>query len=89
VAVDYAFDDEECGLLADGLEKAWEIFLKTGGLTAKNVDIARAALAYAVLECAAAGERNPRRLAIAAVAKMPRHEHQIRYARSFSQQLAS
>jgi hypothetical protein len=89
VALDLAFSGSECRILADALDKAWEIFLKTGRLTATNIDTARGALAYAIMEAAAVGERNPRRLAIAAVARMAKHEHRIRFERSLHRKIAS
>jgi hypothetical protein len=78
----HAFDSDECEIFAKALDQAWAIFLRTGRLTSRNVDVAKAALAYALLDAAANGERNPRRLAVAAVGRMARYEAKLRYARS-------
>lgn len=64
-----AYNSEDCVLLSKALEQAWELFLKTRGLTFDNVDTARASLTYAILDAASKGERNPRRLAFGAVAR--------------------
>jgi hypothetical protein len=77
-----AFDSGDCETFAKALDQAWAIFLKTGRLTSRNVDVARAALAYALLDAAEKGERNPRRLAVAAVGRMARYESKLRYARA-------
>lgn len=76
------YDAEDCKTLSEALDKAWEIYLRTGRLTAQNVDIAKAALAYALLDAAETGERNVRRLAIAAVGRMAKYEGKLRYVRS-------
>jgi hypothetical protein len=79
-----AFDSNDCRIFAEALELAWEIFLKTGRLTSANVDIAKAALTRAMLEAAEKGERNTRRLAIAAVGGMARFEGKLRSERLHS-----
>ena len=68
--------------MAQALDQAWTIFLRTGRLTNQNVDVAKAALSYALLNAAENGERNVRRLAVAAVARMARYESKLRTARS-------
>ena len=73
-----AYNSQDCELLANALEQAWELFLKSRGLTFENVDTARASLAYAILDAASKGERNPRRLAFGAVARVPEFEPEIR-----------
>jgi hypothetical protein len=80
--MDRAYDSDDCTILAKALEHAWEIFLKTKRLTAQNHDIAKGALSLAILEAAGIGERNPRRLAIAAVARMSKYEARVRAERS-------
>ena len=76
-----AYNSEDCELLAKALEQAWELFLKTQELTFENVDTARASLTYAILDAASKGERNPRRLAFGAVARVPEFEAEIRKQR--------
>jgi hypothetical protein len=81
----HAYDSDDCRVFATALDQAWAIYLRTGRLTSRNVDVAKAALAYALLEAAQTGERNPRRLAIAAVGRMSKYESKLRYARSLGQ----
>jgi hypothetical protein len=59
------------------LDQAWEIFLKSGRLNTHNLDIAKGALAFALLDAVEKGERNPRRLAISAVARVARYENKL------------
>src|SRR3954471_12463943 len=75
-------NSDDCNIFAKAMDLAWQIFLKTGRLTNSNIDVAKAALAYAMLESAEKGERHPRRLAIAAVGRMARYESKLRLARS-------
>jgi hypothetical protein len=77
------YDSDDCHLFAQALDQAWQIFLRTGRLTNVNADVAKAALTYAMLEAAEKGERNPRRLAVAAVFRMARYEGKLGYERSF------
>jgi hypothetical protein len=77
-----AYDADDCNTLSLALEKAWEIYLRTGRLTSQNIDVAKGALSYALLDAAEAGERNIARLAIAAVGRMARYEVKLRSARS-------
>jgi hypothetical protein len=71
------YDSDDCRVFAKALDHAWEIFLKAGKLTPLNVDIAKASLAYAIFHAAAGGLRNPRRLAMAAVARISQFEAQV------------
>jgi hypothetical protein len=80
-----AFDSDDCRLFARALDHAWDIFLKAGGLTAHNLDTARAALTYAIFHAAQDGERNARRLAMAAVARMSKFEPAVMQQRQFRQ----
>ena len=82
LAMSSAYDTDDCHVLSQALDIAWKIYLKTGRLTAGNIDVAKAALSYALLDAAEAGERNIRRLAIAAVGRMAKYEGKLRYARS-------
>jgi hypothetical protein len=76
------YNAEDCKVLAEALDKAWEIYLRTGRLTVQNIDVAKAALTYALLDAAEKGERNVRRLAVAAVGRMAKYEVKLRSARS-------
>lgn len=69
-----AFTSAECNELEQVLAIAWEIYLRKGQLDPYNLDTARAALTRAILDSFEQGERNPRRLAIAAVAGMSQYE---------------
>jgi hypothetical protein len=79
-----AYGSEDCQVLSQALSRAWDIFVKTGRLTSRNLDTAKAALSYAILEAAAKGERDPRRLAMFALAHAKRHEARIRKERSWA-----
>jgi hypothetical protein len=79
-----AYTSEDCNIFAEALEHAWEMYLKTGRLTKDNLDVAEAALSYAILQAAARGERNARRLAIIGVAHVDIIEPRIRRERSWS-----
>lgn len=65
-----AFSSDECNVLAQALEAAWEIFLRSRRLETANIDTAKAALTRSILAVYENGEHNPRRLAIAAVAQL-------------------
>ena len=39
-----AYTSEDCNIFAEALERAWEMYLKTGRLTKDNLDVAEAAL---------------------------------------------
>jgi hypothetical protein len=67
--VELAFPPEQLDRLSRALDIAWDMFLRSGLLTTRNIDTARTTLAFAILESAAKGEHNPRRLAISAVAR--------------------
>ena len=67
--VELAFPPEHLDGLSCALDIAWDMFLRAGMLTTRNIDTARTTLAFGILECAARGEQNPRRLAISAVAR--------------------
>jgi hypothetical protein len=77
-----AYDSEDCNLFAEALEQAWRIFLKTGRLTSANIDLVKPALTLAIFETAQTGERNVRRLAVGAVARMAKFEDKLKLARS-------
>jgi hypothetical protein len=78
-----AYDADDCHVLSQALDQAWEIYVRTGRLTATNIGVAKAALSYALLDVAQTGERNVSRLAIAAVGRMAKYECKLRYARSY------
>jgi hypothetical protein len=77
------YDADDCHVLSQALDQAWEIYVRTGRLTATNIEVAKAALSYALLDAAETGERNVNRLAIAAVGRMAKYEGKLRYARSY------
>jgi hypothetical protein len=77
-----AYDAGDCNVLSQALEKAWEIYVRTGRLTATDIEVAKAALSYALLDAAETGERNINRLAITAVGRVAKYEGKLRYARS-------
>jgi len=72
-----AFNSTECNALEQALAIAWDIFLRSGRLDRHNLDTAKAALTRAILDGFENGERNVRRLAIAAVANIEQFEAQI------------
>jgi hypothetical protein len=65
-----AFSSDECNLLAQALDVAWDICRQSGDLGDLNIDAAKAALTRSILVGYEVGERNPRRLAISAVARL-------------------
>lgn len=65
-----AFSSDECNLLEQALDVAWDIVLHSGKLDAFKLETARAALTRAILTSYESGERNVRRLAISAVAQI-------------------
>jgi hypothetical protein len=79
------YDSEDCRLFAQALDVAWRIFLNAGALTTDNIDTAKAALTYAIFNAAESGERHPRRLAVAAVARMPKFEAVVAQQRMWRQ----
>jgi hypothetical protein len=79
------FDSDDCRLFARALGHAWEMFLQARGLRGDNIDTAKGALTYAIFHEAQNGERNARRLAIAAVARMSRFEPMVRRQRMWRQ----
>ena len=67
--MELAFPPEQLDRLSRALDIAWDMFLRSGLLTTRNIDTARTTLAFAIMEGAARGEHNSRRLAISAVAR--------------------
>jgi hypothetical protein len=65
-----AFTSEECNVLAEALDVAWDICRHSGELDAMKLDSTKATLTRAILTGYDNGERNVRRLAIAAVAQL-------------------
>jgi len=70
--MDNAFTSDECNVLAQALDTAWEIFLNSRRLESANIELTKAALTRSILSGYENGEHNPRRLAIAAVAQLDR-----------------
>jgi hypothetical protein len=81
--MDVAYTSEDCQTFSVALNHAWEMFLKSQGLTPDNYDTAKAALTYAILHSAREGERNPRKLAIAAVARIEQFHPRIQMDRAY------
>jgi hypothetical protein len=79
-----AISSDECDIVSQALEQAWEIFLKAQRLDRCNHDIARPTLLYGILEASKDGERNARRLAMRAVASFDRLEPVVRHHRSWA-----
>lgn len=65
-----AFTSDECNMLEQALDVAWDMVLRSGQLDGYNVDTAKAALTRGILSAYESGECNVRRLAIAAVAQI-------------------
>lgn len=65
-----AFTSDECNLLEEALDVAWDIVLHSGKVDEFRLETAKAALTRAILTGYESGERNVRRLAIAAVAQL-------------------
>ncbi len=77
-----AYNADDCTVFAKALDHAWELYLKSKRLTTRNLDLAKGAIAYAVLDVARmGGERNPRRLAKAAIARVSEHEQRLQSLR--------
>ena len=77
-----AYDTEECTLLAKSLDHAWELYLKSKRLTAYNLDLAKGAIAYAVMDVARKGGGNPRQIAKAAMTRVSVHEQRLQAERA-------
>jgi len=82
-----AYDTEECTLLAKALDHAWELYLKSKRLTAYNLDLAKGAIAYAVMDVARMdvarkGGGNPRQIAKAAMPRVSAHERRLQAERA-------
>lgn len=65
-----AFTSDECNLLAEALNFAWDICRNAGDLDTRNRDAAEAVLTQSILAGYETGERNARSLAIMAVAEL-------------------
>jgi hypothetical protein len=77
-----AFSTDQLSLVEKALDYAWELYLKSRRLTTENLDLAKGAVAYAVLDAARSeGDRNPRQLAKAAVTRVVEHERRLRLQR--------
>ena len=69
-----AFTSDECDVLAQALDAAWDIFSHSHRLETADIDLTKAALTRSILNGYEYGEHNPRRLAIAAVAQLDRSQ---------------
>lgn len=65
-----AFSSDECNVLAQALDVAWDICRQSGQLETRNIETVKADLTRWILSSYEGGERNVRRLAIAAVAQL-------------------
>jgi hypothetical protein len=65
-----AYSSDECNVLAQALDVAWDICRQSGQLEACGIETVKAELTRSILTNYEAGERNARRLAIAAVAQL-------------------
>jgi hypothetical protein len=82
------FDSEACRVMAGALDQAWAIFLRCGMLTTKNVDIAKSALSFGIMEAWQNGQRHPRRLAVDSVARVETHSDRLRRERDYMRKAA-
>jgi hypothetical protein len=78
-----AFTSDECDLLAQALDTAWDIFSHSRRVESANIDWTKAALTRSILIGFENGEHNPRRLAIAAVAQLDKPQRRFS-AQSFA-----
>jgi hypothetical protein len=69
-----AFNSHETRILARAFERAWDRFLRAGGLTPYNLISSRELLARRIIESAQRGERDEWRLARDAVLHLHRGE---------------
>jgi hypothetical protein len=83
-----AYDTEECTLLAKSLDHAWELYLKSKRLTAYNLDLAKGAIAYAVMDVARKGG-DPRQIAKAAMTRVSLHEQRLQAERAIRREQRS
>jgi len=67
-----AFTSDECNVLAQALDTAWDIFSHSQRAESANIELTKAALTRSILTGYESGEHNPRRRAIAAVAQFDR-----------------
>jgi hypothetical protein len=79
-----AYDSQDCAVFSEALNGAMTIYMRERRLIPQTLDIAAAALAYALFDAAATGERNPRRLAVAAAANVAGYETRLREQRSWT-----
>ena len=78
-----AFTSDECDVLAQALDAAWDIFSHSQRVERADIDLTKAALTRSILTGYESGEHNPRRLAIAAVAQLDRPQPRF-VAQSFA-----
>jgi hypothetical protein len=82
--MNHVYDSNDCAIFSEALSHAWQMYLRAGLLNPSTIDIAEAALTYAIFDAAANGQRNARRLAIAAFARVDRYQTWIRAERSWT-----
>jgi hypothetical protein len=62
-------------VVGEAFDRAWDVFLKRGELTPKNLHSSRSRLAQLILEEAKKGDLNPHLLARSAVARLRHGDH--------------
>jgi len=65
-----AFTSDECNVLAEALDMAWDICLRSGRLRTLDVDLIKSVLTRSIMIEYEGGERDVRRLALAAAAHL-------------------
>jgi hypothetical protein len=70
MAMTGAYSSDECNVLAQALDVAWDICRQSGQLETHSIEAMKAELTRSILTSYEGGERNIRRLAIAAVAQL-------------------
>jgi hypothetical protein len=80
-----AFDAQECRTLAAAFDLAWDMLQKSGRLADEEADIAKGALARAILDGAQRGQQNARQLAVFAIGWFERYRKEVAAEREWRQ----
>lgn len=80
-----AFDAQECRTLAAAFDLAWDMLQKSGRFGDDEVDIAKGALARALLDGAQCGHQNARQLATFAIGWFERYRKEVAAEREWRQ----
>jgi hypothetical protein len=78
-----AFNSSDCSILAKALELTGKMVPHIGERSVEDLNISKGALAFAIMDAASNGERNPQLLAFTAVARMNHYEGRLRYERGY------